>query len=601
MLVGCSRGCTHDRPYTPYTIESAPTSSVHAAPLRDASVTSIGLGGDAGTFAHVVGLRPDSTGSFRMDGASTVAPLPGESFVLYLVSDLDGDGIRDAAAWASATDPLAGRLLFYKGTPSGPAQPRQLAVLAPGAIGAPGCTAEPALEQIGPATVAVSLHAACAPTPPGKKARWIAVALPSRDPALRQELWLGDPPAGERLSVELDGSDLDGDQRDDLLVRVSIDGAPPPFEQGPHTSADLRWLDRPTGLSRDPDEPEASLRRAAALELAHAAKKSDAPQVAAIVRQIVRLYAWICSDAAEPLVVASGGGIRCGPSRALEDAASASVRAALTLGDVPRAVAAYDRMNWRPVTTTKQRRAELEKALLKVAPARVPSVTKVLSSVPDLDANGGPAWGPLTFTPGGDLLVRTKNGLAMVNVQAGTEGSAQGIPSWPGTVTNVDGSAQWNGLSDPCDGVALHARMGDKGELPVPITPPLPSRCFPGAPVVRIDGVPVAWGSAGLEAWMAGEPMLVPSDLGQVKPLSEVGTMGQPVHAGSPRSPDGQSIVIGTKLGALVRSGKSWQLWRPADLEGAYAYADLRGCAIANDARAVACVRDGRLIGMIAP
>jgi hypothetical protein len=561
----------------------------------------IALGGDSGAFAHVVGLRPDSTGSFRIDGASAIAPPPGETFVLYLVADLDGDGVRDAAAWASSSDPLAGRLLFYKGTPSGPAEPRALAVLAPGAIGAPGCSAEPALEQIGPTTVAVSLHAACATPPPGKKARWIAVAVPSREPSVRQELWLGDPPAGERLSVELDGSDLDGDQRDDLLVRVSVEGAPPPFEQGPRVSADLRWLDRPTGLSRDPDEPEASLRRAASLELAHAAKKSEAPQVGASVRQIVRLFGWICSDVVDPLVIVSGGGIRCGPSRALEDAASANVRAALTLGDIPRAVAAYDRMGWRPVTTTKQRRAELEKALLKAAPTRVPSVTKVFATVPDLDANGAPAWGPLTFTPGGDLLVRTKTGLSMVNVQTGTEGSAQGIPSWPGAVTNLDGSVQWSGLYDPCDGIALHARMGNRSDLPVPIAPPLPSRCFPGAPVVRIDGVPVAWGAAGLEAWMAGEPMLVPSDLGQVKPLSEVGSMGQQVHAGSPRSPDGQSIVMGTKLGALVRSAKSWQLWRPADLEGSYAYADLRGCTISNEARAVACVRDGRLIGMLAP
>jgi hypothetical protein len=199
------------------------------------------------------------------------------------------------------------------------------------------------------------------------------------------------------------------------------------------------------------------------------------------------------------------------------------------------------------------------------------------------------------------LLVRTKTGLAMVNVQTGAEGAAQGIPSWPGAATNLDGSAQWTSLYDPCDGVALHVRLGERSDLPIPIVPPLPNRCFPAAPAVRFEGVPVAWGPVGLEAWMAQEPILVSSDLTQVKPLSEVGALGQPVHAGSPRSPDGRSIVIGTKLGALVRAGKSWQLWRPADLEGAYAYADLRGCTISNDARSVACVRDGRLVGMIAP
>lgn len=599
-------------------IDSAPPPSVAIA-LADAGATSIGLGGDAGSFAHVVGMRPDPTGALRIDGATSIAPLPGETFVLYLVADLDADSLRDVVAWTSSSDPLAGRLLFYKGAANGaaPAAPRQLAVLAPGAIGAPGCSAEPALEQIGPATVAVSLRAVCVPAPVGKKQRWISVAMPSREPALRQELWLGDPPAGERLGVELDGSDVDGDQRDDLVVRISVEGSPAPFEQGSRVSADLRWLDRPTGLSRDPDEPEGSLRRAATAELARASKKAEAAQVGAGVRQITRLYAWLCSDAGDPLVMVSGGGIRCGPSRGLEDAASASVRAALTLGDVPRAMAAYDHMGWRPVPTTKQRRAELEKALLKAAPLRAPSVTKVFATVPDLDTSGAPAWGPLTFTPGGDLLVRTKTGLAMVNVQTGSEGASQGIPSWPAAVTNLDGSARWTGLFDPCDGISLRARIGGPGDalvvasapgepppgardLPLPVASPVPGRCFAGAPAVRPESVPVAWGPLGLEAWMAGAPILVSPDLTQVKPLVEVGALGQPVHAGSPRSPDGRSIVLGTRLGALVRASKSWQIWRPADLEGAYAYADLRGCTIANDGRAVACVRDGRLVGMLA-
>jgi hypothetical protein len=603
-------------------IDGAPTAAAPVVAPPDASFSLRATGEDAGGFVHVVGQRPDlPNGAFRLEGATQIDPPPGEVFVLVLTADLDDDGARDAVAWAASTDPLAGRLLFYKGGAGGapPAAPRQLAALPSGAIGQAGCAPEPALEQVGPHTAAVSLHAACnPPPPPTRKTRWVAVTVPMRDPALREELSFADPPSGERLGLELDASDLDGDQRDDLVARVSIEGSPPPFELGPRETADLRWLDRPTGLSRDPDEPEASLRRDANVELARASKKNDAVLVPAAVRQIARLYAWLCSDSGEPLVSVSSGGIRCGQSRALEDASAATVRAALTIGDVPRAVAAYEHIGWRPATLTKSRRAELEKAILKAAPARIPGTTRVFATAPDLDPSGAPGWGPLTFTPGGDLLVRTKNGLAMVNVQTGSEGLAQGIPTWPSAVTNVEGNVRWLGLYDGCDGTSLRIRLGGPNDaafavapqgapspgardLAVPVSPPIPSRCVPGAPAVRLDPVPVAWGAAGLEAWMAGEPVAVSADLATAKPLGEIGALGQSVHAGSPRSPDGRSIAIGTKLGALVRSGKGWQLWRPADLEGPYAYADLRGCAVANDARAVACVRDGRLVGMLAP
>ena len=243
-------------------------------------------------------FAPIPPAAFSIDGATSIAPLPGETFVMYLVADLDGDGTRDAVAWTSSSDPLAGRLLFYKGAPAEPhPRSRDSSRFWPsGAIGGPACAAEPALEQIGPATVAVSLHAVCAPVPQGKKQRWIAVAMPSREPALGKSSGSESQRSVSASSWSSTGPDIDGDQRDDLVVRISVEGAPPPFEPGPRVSADLRWLDRPTGLSRDPDEPEASLRKDAAAELARAAKKADAPQVSAGVRQIIRLYAWLCSD-----------------------------------------------------------------------------------------------------------------------------------------------------------------------------------------------------------------------------------------------------------------------------------------------------------------
>ena len=236
--------------------------------------------------------------------------------MLVLVADVDGDGVRDGVAWAASNDALGGRLHFYKGGAAGapPAAPKQLATLPGGMIGFQGCTAEPALEQIGPESVAVSVHAACNPLPPGAtKVRWVAVAVPARDPALRQELVLSDPPAGVKVGLELDASDIDGDRRDDLVARVAIEGAPAPFEPGPRVTADLRWLDRPTGLSRDPDEPEASLKRAAIAEQGRVSKKNDG--TGAALQQIARLYAWLCGDSGTTLLAVSSGAIRCGPSK----------------------------------------------------------------------------------------------------------------------------------------------------------------------------------------------------------------------------------------------------------------------------------------------
>jgi hypothetical protein len=589
----------------------APPTQVTGAP---------GLGGDAGTFVHVVGQRPgDPGGGFRIEGSTSIAPPEGETFALVFVADVDGDSVRDGVAWAASRDALGGRLLYYKGGPPGaaPPAPKQLATLPGGMIGLAGCTAEPALEQIGPQTVAVSVHAACNPQPAGAtKVRWVAVAAPSREPALREEITLADPPAGAKLSLELDASDVDGDRRDDLVARVAVEGAPQPFEPGPRVTADLRWFDRPTGLSRDPEEPEASLKRTVSAEQARVSKKNDG--TAAALAQVARLYGWLCADSGTPLLAVSSGAIRCGPSKALEDASFVAVRAALAQGDLPRAVAAFEHLPWRPVTTTKPQRSEIEKAILKAAPATVPSVTRVFSTVPDLDPSGAPGWGPLTFTPGGDLLVRTKAGLSMINVQTGSEGAAQGIPSWPSAVTSLDGSVRWLSLYDACDGASLHVRFGGPGDapfvtpppgelppgardLPVPVLPPVPARCAPGASAVALETVPLAWGAAGLEAWMGGEPIVVTPDFTQARPVGGVGSLGQNVHAGSPRSPDGRAFARGTKLGVLVRTPKAWQMWRPADLEGAYAYADLHGCTAANDARAVACVRSGRLIAMLAP
>ena len=128
------------------------------------------------------------------------------------------------------------------------------------------------------------------------------------------------------------------------------------------------------------------------------------------------------------------------------------------------------------------------------------------------------------------------------------------VPTWPARSQRIDGSVRWLALYDACDGAALHVRFGGPGDatfiapppgdlppgardLPVPLLPPIPARCAPGAPAVPLETIPLAWGPAGLEAWMGGEPIVVAPDFTQARPVGGVGSLGQNVHAGSPRSP----------------------------------------------------------------
>ena len=473
-------------------------------------------------------------------------------------------------------------LLQRRAGGSRPAQPRQLAVLASGAIGGPACAAEPALEQIGPATVAVSLHAACAPGRTRKKSALDRGGHAVARARARQELWLGEPAVGERLAGAR-RSDVDGDQRDDLVVRVSVEGAPPPFEPGPRVSADLRWLDRPQVFRAIPNEPEASLRRAALAELARAAKKADRRRSPRACGKSCGSTPGFAPTWAIPWSSSSGGG---DPLRTEPRARRRRIGAAF----VPRspwatcpARSRVRALGWRPVTTTKQRRAELEKALLKAAPARVPSVTQGLRHGPRSRCGRRAGVGSADVHPGRRSPGSHQDGLATVNVQTGAEGAAQGIPSWPGAVTNLDGSVQWTSLCDSCDGIALRARLGNQ-RLPVPIHLLFPADASParrrcGSTACRSLGARLG-SKRGWPATHSGA-----SDLTQVKSLSEVGALGQPVHAGSPRSPDSRSIVVGTKLGALVRAGKIVAALAPRRSRGRVRLRNLRGCTISNDAR----------------
>ena len=207
----------------------------------------------------------------------------------------------------------------------------------------------------------------------------------------------------------------------------------------------------------------------------------------------------------------------------------------------------------------------------------------------------------------------------MVNVQIGTEGVAQGIPSWPSAVTSADGSIRWLSLYDACDGASLRVRFGGAGDAPFVDAARGRSaaggaRCAgshppAGAGALRAGRKPVAAGDDSARLGSGGARSVDGRGTRRQWPptsrrRARSAAWGRSVRTCMPVRP---APPMGARSHAepssvfSVRTPKAWQMWRPADLEGAYAYADLRGCTAANDARAVACVRSGRLIAMLAP
>jgi hypothetical protein len=148
---------------------------------------------------------------------------------------------------------------------------------------------------------------------------------------------------------------------------------------------------------------------------------------------------------------------------------------------------------------------------------------------------------------------------------------------------------------DACDGLALHATFGagegaQVRDVALPVPPSPGAKCeHPGARGEPAPTLPVAWGPRGLEAIVAGEPVLIAPDLSRATP--SLAPLDQPVTLGAPRSPSGKVSVVPTSMGILVRGTRS-RLLRAKELDGGYV--ELRDCAVSDDGARVACVRGGR-------
>jgi hypothetical protein len=316
------------------------------------------------------------------------------------------------------------------------------------------------------------------------------------------------------------------------------------------------------------------------------------------VHQIRALFVATCAEGGGPRITkvsASNGALACGPSHGLEESGLALVRAFATMGDPVRAAWALERAELPPATRTPARAVEAQGWIAQAAPSASAKQLRAIAAVPLAERGTQPSWGPLAFEPSGKLLVRTTAGLARVDPVAGDETDAPDAAPWKTEVASPDGATRWVDVFAGCDNLALHAAFvapagASARDVPLPVAPPVGAHCASGKGEPA-RAVAIAWGPRGLEAVVAGEPLLFAPDLSRAT-IAAGPPLDQPAQPGSPRSPNGRVLVLPTSQGILERTSGKTRMLRAKELDGGYG--ELQGCTVSDDGAAVACVRGGR-------
>ncbi len=583
---GC-KSCKNDHPYVPPSPSSEPPTVTSA----DASAPTLTEErADAGIEPALV--APPETTTWRVEGVEL--SMPGREIILALVRDFDGDGKKDALAIVRPPaadlkpESTTGELVFFHGGDNAPAG---VVASGPNLTVQPSCAPTARLERIGPRSVFAEIGTTCTR---GAGSRGIfVVRLPS--PSIAFDAVVVDPAAAPKLTIDVDAADRDKDNIDDLVLHATIEGASPPFEPGPRTAAKLAFFDRPAGPSRDPEEPEASLKTIALSAARSAGKPKEAASVPGLVQQMRALYRAMCLEGGAPRITKVHGATAasCGHQKALEDAGVAEVKSWVTQGDALRAFAAAEIAQLPPATKTAKQTTEINSLLAQVAPTVDAKSVRTLNATFDAPRGHHPEWGSLAFDTNGKLLVRHGTKVAQLDPDRGEEETTEVLP-WPSQVVSPDGKSRWLEAYHACEGVALRATFapmgdGDMHDVLLPIAPRLGKTCTGGrGEAARV--IPIAWSQRGLEAIVANQPVLITLGSSSAIPLANL-TNEQPPQ-GSPRSPGGRSVAIPIAQGILVKSDK-WSLYKSPDLQP---YTSLDACTVTDDATHVACIKKNKVV-----
>lgn len=594
VLSGCAKSCKEDRPYVPYGIDAAsPAVPAMTQPSADPSAAQ-----PAASFTAVPAERAQAATVLTLDGATLAAP-QGKVLHAYSRADWNADGKDDVVAWTQDTQGAQGALVWYPRQEKGfgPA----VTLLVPPATWAPGdgCRTEAELWRIGLRTAWLKLSVACANAgPPQSRPQWATVIAPAKQPAVRVEVSIKPGLVGEDLTLNADATDRDGDGVDDVALTVSLAGEPSPLEAvGQPVAAELRWFDRPAGLSRDPHEPEASLRAQAARISKVARKKGALDEVASSARRLRRLHTLLCDEGKR--VELKGEELSCSSSQALQEADLAELDAALKIPEAARAIAVLSRME-RPGAAFDPKRLADARSRYEKAFGTVRVAVREAPGVPMLGPATTPSWGALTFIADSTLFVRENAGTMSVEAESLAGKPSQTGPSGgPWLVPLAAPAGKWmlEAVVDGCDGAPLRARMhsseGTTVEVPLPIASEPRSFCGSGRSPVPV--IPLGWTERGLEALIAGSSVRITAEPPKAS-LTPTSAMG-PVASGAARSHDGRWIVVPVGFGlAFAGPNGKGALWTHERLQGASP--KLRDCTVADNMTVAACIEGNRVLWM---
>jgi hypothetical protein len=572
VLAGCR--CSEDRPYTPFHIGPKPSSSAtpSAAPVASGSASTVP------PTALEAAAAPKGVSTWTLDGIA-LAVTEDRVIDRALAADFDGDGQKEALMWTRArSDPpesaASGELVHVGGRSPPPG--RTIAKMPSFVPSGPGCRHGVVLSLTGPHTATLDVAARCdAQLVPRSPTRGIVVLSPAGDRTTVLELRAADPAPAELWSLSVDSSDRDGDGRDDVRVSIALTAEGDDAE----ARADLVFLDRTAGPSRDMTEPARTLGTATTT-----AGKNTTRQISARAANARRLYGTLCAESGTARVFdGEGAPFSCpGITGALSTVLVAEVHAAIIRRDAPAAFAAIARDGWYEASLPAKQRTALEKELATAWPKRG-ATERLLEPLPR-GKSGLPRWSPLTFEPAGALLVETRDGVSRVHPDGRIEDATEGVEAWPLAV-GAGAAPRWTGVAFPCERSEVLLLESDPTGTPLPSKPtrlpaPRPGPCRHTASLPTPSLTPIEW-SETRQAGMIG---------GALFGAAELSELGVAAVRGSPRSPDGKVLVIPAAAGLVVATGAKSEVWTAADA------ATLSDCAVANGATAVACVRADRAV-----